>query len=91
MGTHGLLDREGGLEYIKFILRQCTLPSYDVPSKVPVTVTNEQLRDICNDILLLLTTTVDDADKVNTSIPYSVTFMLTKYYFLYIQVADCIN
>ena len=67
MGTHGLLHREGGEEYVKFIVRQCNLPAYDPPSKVPPVVTNEQLRLMCSDILLLLTTTVTDAEKVMIS------------------------
>ena len=64
MGTHGFLHREGGHQYVKFIIRQCTLPNCDFPSKVTSSVTNEQLRDMCADILHLLTTSVSDADQV---------------------------
>jgi len=70
MGTHGFLHREGGQEYVKYILRQCTLPSFDPPSKVAPTFTNEQLRDMCSDILLLLTTSVTEADKVSKYQPF---------------------
>ena len=65
MGTHGFLFQDGGQQFVRFILRQCTLPVFDSLSKEIPAVTNEQLRDVCCDILLLLTTSVTDADKVS--------------------------
>ncbi|XP_078061865.1 maestro heat-like repeat-containing protein family member 1 isoform X2 [Mustelus asterias] len=68
MAHHDYLELEGGEAMIEFIIRQCALPcepgtpkprSYD-----PDEVTDENLRNMCDNILNLLTTTVKKMEKV---------------------------
>uniref|UniRef100_H2Z2X1 MROH2B-like HEAT-repeats domain-containing protein n=1 Tax=Ciona savignyi TaxID=51511 RepID=H2Z2X1_CIOSA len=56
MATHGYLLREGGHEYVKFITLQCSHPGE--PPK------GDELRNICDEILNLITTTVQDMEQV---------------------------
>lgn len=63
MATHGFLECEGGQQYILFIVRQCSLV-LSQQSKDKLAVTNEQVRTMCDDILKLITTTVEGLEKV---------------------------
>ncbi|XP_072350420.1 maestro heat-like repeat-containing protein family member 1 isoform X2 [Scyliorhinus torazame] len=68
MAHHDYLELEGGETMMEFIIRQCALPcepgtpkphSYD-----PDEVTDENLRNMCDNILNLLTTTVKKMESV---------------------------
>ncbi|ESO87809.1 hypothetical protein LOTGIDRAFT_234834 [Lottia gigantea] len=66
MAHHGYLELEGGQLMIEFIVRQCSLPD-DPPGKKsadPEYVSNKALRLMCNNILQLITTTIDDMEMV---------------------------
>ncbi|KAK8769621.1 hypothetical protein V5799_013914 [Amblyomma americanum] len=65
LAHHGYLDANGGHSMIEFLVRQCALP--DDTAKRPTDfdyVSNEALRTMCENVLQLLTTTVDDIDKL---------------------------
>lgn len=66
MATHGYLSQEGGQEYVKFIVLQCRSEDHTptVKDKLVPTVTNEELKTVCDDILQLITTTVEGLDQV---------------------------
>ncbi|XP_041376876.1 maestro heat-like repeat-containing protein family member 1 [Gigantopelta aegis] len=66
MAHHGYLELEGGQLMVEFIVRQCTLPD-DQPGKRsadPEHVTNKELRSMCENILQLITTTIDQMEGV---------------------------
>ncbi|XP_078493526.1 maestro heat-like repeat-containing protein family member 1 isoform X2 [Ciona intestinalis] len=63
MATHGYLLREGGQEFIRFVTLQCSLPDEGKPPK-PGMVTNSDLREMCGNILKLVTTTIDGMEGV---------------------------
>ncbi|WAR11640.1 MROH1-like protein, partial [Mya arenaria] len=67
MGHHGYMDLEGGTTMIEFIATQCSLPD-DPPgakrSPDPDFVTNQQLRYMCDNVLQLLTNTVEQMENV---------------------------
>ncbi|KAK2156623.1 hypothetical protein NP493_1946g00003 [Ridgeia piscesae] len=66
MAHHNYLEMEGGHLYIKFIVHQCALPS-DPQGRRPIDpdyVSNDALRSMCDDVLLLLSTTVDNMQYV---------------------------
>lgn len=65
LAHHGYLDANGGHSMVEFLVRQCALP--DDAAKRPTDfdyVSNEALRTMCENVLQLLTTTVDDIDKI---------------------------
>ncbi|KAK7115260.1 maestro heat-like repeat-containing protein family member 1 isoform X1 [Littorina saxatilis] len=66
MAHHGYLELEGGHLMVEFIVRQCSLPD-DPPGKRPADpefVSNQQLRSMCDNILHLVTTTIDIMEPV---------------------------
>ncbi|XP_060075327.1 maestro heat-like repeat-containing protein family member 1 isoform X2 [Ylistrum balloti] len=66
MAHHNYLELEGGQQMMEFIVKQCSLPN-DPPGKRspdPEHVTNKQLKMMCDNVLQLLTTTVDDMEQV---------------------------
>ncbi|KAK6184716.1 hypothetical protein SNE40_007128 [Patella caerulea] len=80
MAHHGYLELEGGQLMIEFIVKQCSLPD-DPPGKRsadPEFVSNKALRLMCNSILQLVTTTIDDMEMVLW--PYLLEFVLPAQY-----------
>ncbi|XP_069113199.1 maestro heat-like repeat-containing protein family member 1 isoform X7 [Argopecten irradians] len=66
MAHHNYLELEGGQQMMEFIVKQCSLPN-DPPGKRspdPEHVTNKQLKLMCDNVLQLLTTTVEDMEQV---------------------------
>ncbi|OWF48217.1 Maestro heat-like repeat-containing protein family member 1 [Mizuhopecten yessoensis] len=66
MAHHNYLELEGGQQMMEFIVKQCSLPN-DPPGKRspdPEYVTNKQLKLMCDNVLQLLTTTVEDMEQV---------------------------
>ncbi|XP_056020899.1 maestro heat-like repeat-containing protein family member 1 isoform X2 [Ostrea edulis] len=66
MAHHGYLELEGGHQMIEFIVKQCSLPN-DPPGKRspdPEYVSNQALRLMCDNVLQLLATTVEDMEPV---------------------------
>ncbi|XP_076448959.1 maestro heat-like repeat-containing protein family member 1 isoform X1 [Babylonia areolata] len=66
MAHHGYLELEGGQQMVEFIVRQCSLPD-DPPGRRPADpehVGNQQLRSMCENILHLVTTTIDIMEPV---------------------------
>ncbi|KAJ8303306.1 hypothetical protein KUTeg_019702 [Tegillarca granosa] len=66
MAHHGYLELEGGQQMLEFIVRQCSLPD-DPPGKRsadPEHVTNKALRMMCDNVLQLLATTVEEMEVV---------------------------
>nr|XP_022339324.1 maestro heat-like repeat-containing protein family member 1 isoform X2 [Crassostrea virginica] len=66
MAHHGYLELEGGHQMIEFIVKQCALPN-DPPGKRsndPEYVSNQALRLMCDNVLQLLATTVEDMESV---------------------------
>ncbi|ELT91566.1 hypothetical protein CAPTEDRAFT_173785 [Capitella teleta] len=66
MAHHGYLQLVGGQEMIEFIVNQCALPT-ETPGRRPTDpeyVSNDALRSMCDNVLQLLTTTVDNMGKV---------------------------
>ncbi|XP_032895099.1 maestro heat-like repeat-containing protein family member 1 [Amblyraja radiata] len=68
MAHHDYLELEGGEAMVEFIIRQCALPCHPENPKPrtydPEEVTEEGLRDMCDNILNLLTTTVKRMQEV---------------------------
>ncbi|XP_051871929.1 maestro heat-like repeat-containing protein family member 1 isoform X2 [Pristis pectinata] len=68
MAHHEYLELEGGEAMVEFIVRQCALPCNPGTPKPrtydPEEVTEENLRDMCDNILNLLTTTVKSMQEV---------------------------
>jgi len=70
MGHHRYLEREGGQAMIEFIVRQCCLqpdtgkPQQQRTAHVYGEPTNEELRTMCDNVLLLLSSTVQNMDAV---------------------------
>lgn len=65
LAHHGYLEMEGGHSMIEFLIRQCALP--DDMTKRPMDfdyVSNEALRTMCENVLQLLTTTIDNIEKI---------------------------
>ncbi|KAM7283090.1 maestro heat-like repeat-containing protein family member 1 isoform X4 [Ixodes scapularis] len=65
LAHHGYLEMEGGHSMIEFLIRQCALP--DDTTKRPMDfdyVSNEALRTMCENVLQLLTTTIDNIEKI---------------------------
>lgn len=65
LAHHGYLAADAGHAMIEFLIRQCALP--DDAARRPTDldfVSNEALRTMCENVLQLLTTTVDDIDKI---------------------------
>ncbi|XP_078392967.1 maestro heat-like repeat-containing protein family member 1, partial [Cetorhinus maximus] len=82
MAHHDYLELEGGEAMVEFIIRQCALPcepgtpkprSYD-----PDEVTDESLRNMCDNILNLLTTTVKKMENVLW--PFLLQFLIPVQY-----------
>ncbi|XP_062585082.1 maestro heat-like repeat-containing protein family member 1 [Saccostrea cucullata] len=66
MAHHGYLELEGGHQMIEFIVKQCSLPN-DPPGKRspdPEYVSNQALRLMCDNVLQLLATTVEEMEPV---------------------------
>ncbi|XP_064611998.1 maestro heat-like repeat-containing protein family member 1 [Liolophura sinensis] len=66
MAHHGYLELEGGQLMVEFIVRQCALLP-DPPGKRsadPEYVSNDQLRQMCANILQLITTTIELMESV---------------------------
>ncbi|CAG2193325.1 unnamed protein product [Mytilus edulis] len=66
MAHHGYLELEGGQQMIEFIIKQSALKN-DPPGKKspdPEYVSNQALRTMCDHVLQLLTTTVEDMEHV---------------------------
>ncbi|XP_046558810.1 LOW QUALITY PROTEIN: maestro heat-like repeat-containing protein family member 1 [Haliotis rubra] len=66
MAHHGYLELEGGQLMVEFIVRQCALPD-DPPGKRPADpewVSNKALRSMCENILQLVTTTIERMEIV---------------------------
>ncbi|XP_052059790.1 maestro heat-like repeat-containing protein family member 1 isoform X2 [Mytilus californianus] len=66
MAHHGYLELEGGQQMIEFIIKQSALKN-DPPGKRspdPEYVSNQALRTMCDHVLQLLTTTVEDMEHV---------------------------
>ncbi|XP_019641769.1 PREDICTED: maestro heat-like repeat-containing protein family member 1 isoform X1 [Branchiostoma belcheri] len=66
MAHHEYLELEGGTLMVEFIVRQCTLPN-SPPGKRPPDpdfVTNEMLRSMCENVLQLVTTTIECMERV---------------------------
>ncbi|XP_052229832.1 maestro heat-like repeat-containing protein family member 1 isoform X3 [Dreissena polymorpha] len=67
MGHHGYMELEGGTNMIEFIAIQCSLqdePPGTKRSPDPDHVTNTQLRHMCDNVLQLLTNTVEQMENV---------------------------
>eukprot|EP00117_Sycon_ciliatum_P004055 scpid12251/ scgid8580/ HEAT repeat-containing protein 7A len=68
MAHHNYLAQEGGHLMVEFIVRQCAMDDSELPMKGekpdPEHVTNKQLRMMCNNVLHLMTTTVDCTEDV---------------------------
>lgn len=65
LAHRGYLETDGGQSMIEFLIRQCALPD-DVVKRPPDYdyVSNEALRTMCENVLQLLTTTVDNIEKI---------------------------
>lgn len=66
MGHHGYMELEGGTQMIEFIVSQCSLPD-DPPGKKnpdPDYISNIALRHMCDNVLQLLTNTVEEMESV---------------------------
>ncbi|XP_059158762.1 maestro heat-like repeat-containing protein family member 1 isoform X2 [Physella acuta] len=66
MAHHGYLELEGGHHMVEFIVRQCSLDEdpKGKRSPDPEYVSNEALRHMCDNILQLVTTTIDKMEIV---------------------------
>ncbi|KAL4234897.1 Mroh1p [Mactra antiquata] len=67
MGHHDYMELEGGTQMIEFIVTQCSLeaePPGTKRSPDPDHVTNVQLRHMCDNVLQLLTNTVEQMENV---------------------------
>ncbi|XP_013777980.1 maestro heat-like repeat-containing protein family member 1 [Limulus polyphemus] len=66
MAHHGFLELPGGQSMIEFIVRQCSFveESKDKRPPDPEYVSREALRTMCDNVMNLLTTTVDQMEKV---------------------------
>ncbi|CAL1544099.1 unnamed protein product [Lymnaea stagnalis] len=66
MAHHGYLELEGGHHMVEFIVRQCSLEEdpKGKRSPDPEYVSNQALRSMCDNILQLVTTTIDKMESV---------------------------
>ncbi|KAK6982200.1 maestro heat-like repeat-containing protein family member 1 [Biomphalaria glabrata] len=66
MAHHGYLELEGGHHMVEFIVRQCSLEDDPKGKKSPDPehVSNQSLRSMCDNILQLVTTTIDKMESV---------------------------
>ncbi|KAH9515723.1 Maestro heat-like repeat-containing protein member 1 [Bulinus truncatus] len=66
MAHHGYLELEGGHHMVEFIVKQCSLEDDPKGKKSPDPeyVSNQALRSMCDNILQLITTTVDKMEGV---------------------------
>ncbi|CAH1269548.1 MROH1 [Branchiostoma lanceolatum] len=66
MAHHEYLELEGGTLMVEFIVRQCTLPNSPPGKRSPDPdfVTNEMLRSMCENVLQLVTTTIECMERV---------------------------
>ncbi|XP_012944683.1 maestro heat-like repeat-containing protein family member 1 isoform X2 [Aplysia californica] len=66
MAHHGYLELEGGHHMVEFIVRQCSLEDDSKGKRVadPEHVSNGALRMMCDNILTLVTTTIDKMEIV---------------------------
>ncbi|XP_062900740.1 maestro heat-like repeat-containing protein family member 1 isoform X1 [Mobula hypostoma] len=82
MAHHDYLELEGGEAMVEFIIQQCALPCSPGTPKPrtydPEEVTEENLRDMCNNILNLLTTTVKRMQEVLW--PFLLEFLMPVQY-----------
>ncbi|XP_072110546.1 maestro heat-like repeat-containing protein family member 1 [Mobula birostris] len=82
MAHHDYLELEGGEAMVEFIIQQCALPCSPGTPKPrtydPEEVTEENLRDMCNNILNLLTTTVKRMQEVLW--PFLLEFLIPVQY-----------
>ncbi|XP_069771217.1 maestro heat-like repeat-containing protein family member 1 isoform X2 [Narcine bancroftii] len=82
MAHHEYLQLEGGDMMVEFIIRHCSLPCNPETPKPrtydPEEVTEENLRDMCDNILTLLSTTVKPMQEVLW--PYLLEFVMPLQY-----------
>ncbi|XP_064639982.1 maestro heat-like repeat-containing protein family member 1 isoform X2 [Lineus longissimus] len=66
MGDHGYLELEGGQLMVEFIVKQCSLPPEQLAKRPndPEYVTNDELRMMCQNVLQLVSTTVERMEVV---------------------------
>uniref|UniRef100_A0A2R5LMZ7 Putative heat repeat-containing protein 7a n=2 Tax=Ornithodoros turicata TaxID=34597 RepID=A0A2R5LMZ7_9ACAR len=65
LAHHGYLETDGGHNMIEFLIRQCALLDDETTRPADYDyVSNEALRTMCENVLQLLTTTVDNIEKV---------------------------
>ncbi|BFZ13379.1 hypothetical protein BsWGS_16418 [Bradybaena similaris] len=80
MAHHGYLMLEGGHHMVEFIVRQCSLE--DDPkgkrSPDPEYVSNQALRSMCDNILTLVTTTIENMEMVLW--PYLLELVIPEQY-----------
>ncbi|CAG5120746.1 unnamed protein product, partial [Candidula unifasciata] len=80
MAHHGYLMLEGGHHMVEFIVRQCALE--DDPkgkrSPDPEYVSNQALRSMCDNILMLVTTTIENMETVLW--PYLLELVIPEQY-----------
>ncbi|XP_077982268.1 maestro heat-like repeat-containing protein family member 1 [Glandiceps talaboti] len=71
MANHSYLELEGGELMVEFIVRQCSLPveTHTKRSNDPEFVSNEALKTMCDNILQLVTTTVEIMENVMVGRP----------------------
>ncbi|XP_013392835.1 maestro heat-like repeat-containing protein family member 1 isoform X1 [Lingula anatina] len=75
MAHHGHLEEEGGQLMVDFVIRQCSLPDdTKTRSNDPEYVSNWALRKMCENVLHLITTTIEGIDVVLW--PYLLEFLL---------------
>nr|XP_042909202.1 maestro heat-like repeat-containing protein family member 1 [Parasteatoda tepidariorum] len=66
LAHHDHLKKEGGIDMVWFIIHQCALPD-DPPGRRPGDpsyVSNEALRGMCENVMHLLTTTVENMENI---------------------------
>ncbi|GAB1601977.1 maestro heat-like repeat-containing protein family member 1 isoform X2 [Argonauta hians] len=83
MAHHKYLENEGGHLMIEFIVNQCCLPN-DTPNMVKRRsdmdyVSNESLRSMCDNILHLITTTIECMEPVLW--PFLLEFVVSEHHF----------
>eukprot|EP01105_Mastigella_eilhardi_P020591 TRINITY_DN4914_c0_g1_i1.p1 TRINITY_DN4914_c0_g1~~TRINITY_DN4914_c0_g1_i1.p1 ORF type:complete len:1654 (-),score=536.16 TRINITY_DN4914_c0_g1_i1:72-5033(-) len=64
MARYNYLELEGGENLVEFIIRCCAFDELSLPSGHPDAAGNLELRDICDNILNLATTSIESMDKV---------------------------